>query len=46
MKKPVKKIVLNYAAKATLNAAQKAAGAASWWGCYQPKEPKAMKKSK
>lgn len=44
MKKSVKATVLNAVAKAVLGTAKKACGAASWWECYQPKEPEALKK--
>lgn len=44
MKKSVKATVLNAVAKAALETAKKAYGAASWWECYQPKEPAALKK--
>lgn len=44
MKKTVKATVLNTVAKAVLGTAKKACGAASWWECYQPKEPVALKK--
>ena len=44
MKKTVKKSVLDVVAKAVLGTAKKACGAASWWECYQPKEPAALKK--
>ncbi len=43
MKKTVKKSVLNVVAKAVLGTAKTACGAASFWDCYQPKEPKALK---
>ena len=44
MKKEVKKSVLNVVAKAVLETAKAACGAASHWECYQPKEPAALKK--
>lgn len=44
MKKSLKTTVLNAVAKAALGTAKKACGAASWWECYQPKEPAALKK--
>ncbi len=45
MKKAIKSVILKAAAKAARKTAEKACGAASWWDCYQPKEPKACKKS-
>lgn len=44
MKKSVKTTVLNAVAKAVLGTAKKACGAASYWDCYQPREPAALKK--
>lgn len=44
MKKSVKATVLKVVAKAALGTAKKACGAASYWECYQPKEPAALKK--
>lgn len=44
MKKSVKVTVLNAVAKVVFGTAKKAYGAASWWECYQPKEPEALKK--
>ena len=44
MKKSVKAVVLDTVAKAVLGTAKKACGAASYWDCYQPKEPAALKK--
>lgn len=44
MKKSVKKTVLNTVAKAVLGTAKAACGATSFWECYQPKEPTALKK--
>ena len=44
MKKSVKATVLNAVAKAVLGTAKKPCGAASYWDCYQPKEPTALKK--
>ncbi len=44
MKKTVKKTVLDVVAKAVLGTAKAACGAASFWDCYQPKEPAALKK--
>lgn len=43
MKKSVKTMVLKTVAKAVLGTAKAACGAASFWDCYQPKEPKALK---
>lgn len=43
MKKTVKKSVLDVVAKTILGTAKAACGAASFWDCYQPKEPKALK---
>ncbi|MBP0984727.1 MAG: cyclic lactone autoinducer peptide [Oscillospiraceae bacterium] len=45
MKNSIKTAVLKIAAKAALGTAKKACGAASAWDCYQPKEPKALKKT-
>lgn len=42
--KKVKKSVLDIVAKAVLGTAKAACGAASYWECYQPKEPAALKK--
>ncbi|MDY2510157.1 MAG: cyclic lactone autoinducer peptide [Ruminococcus callidus] len=39
----VQKIVANATAKVAKAMAVKACGAASMWGSYQPKEPKALK---
>lgn len=44
MKKAVKKSVLNAVAKAVLKTAKVACGAASYWDCYQPKEPATLRK--
>lgn len=44
MKKSIKAAVLKIAAKAALGTAKQACGAASLWDCYQPVEPKALKK--
>lgn len=44
MKKSVKATVLKNVAKAVLGTAKAACGAASFWECYQPKEPAALKK--
>lgn len=44
MKKSVKTTVLKTVAKAVLGTAKAAFGATSFWECYQPKEPKALKK--
>lgn len=44
MKKSVKTTVLKTVAKAVLGTARAAFGATSFWECYQPKEPKALKK--
>lgn len=46
MKKDVKEAALNTVAKISFNTAKKACGSASWWDCYQPKEPKQLKKKK
>ena len=43
MNKSVKKTVLNTVAKAVLGTAKAACGAASFWECHQPKEPKMLK---
>ena len=43
MKKAIKSVILKAVAKAALKTAEKACGAASWWDCYQPKEPKIRK---
>ncbi|MDO4155948.1 MAG: cyclic lactone autoinducer peptide [Oscillospiraceae bacterium] len=40
------KIVANATAKVAKVMAMKACGAASMWGAYQPKEPKALKNLK
>lgn len=45
MNNSIKSAVLKIAAKAALGTARKACGAASAWDCYQPKEPKALKKT-
>lgn len=42
----VQKIVANATAKVAKAMAVKACGAASMWGAYQPKEPKALKRLK
>lgn len=39
-----KKAILKMVAKVAKVSAEKAAGSASWWGCYQPKEPVQVKK--
>lgn len=44
MKKSLKTAVLKVTAKAVLETAKKACGAASPWECYQPKEPEALRK--
>lgn len=44
--KSVKKAILNMLAKAGMNSAVNAAGAASSLGFHQPKEPEALKKMK
>lgn len=44
MKKSVKTTALKAVAKAVLGTAKAACGATSFWECYQPKEPKALKK--
>lgn len=44
MKKSIKVVVLKFAAKVALGTAKQACGAASLWDCYQPVEPKALKK--
>jgi cyclic lactone autoinducer peptide len=46
MKKSLMTVVLKATAKAVLETAKKACGAASPWECYQPKEPEALKKLK
>ena len=43
MKKAIKSVILKAAAKAARKIAEKACCAASWWDCYQPKEPKIRK---
>jgi len=43
MKENLKKATLKAVAKISLVTAQKAAGAASWWDMYQPKEPNGLK---
>lgn len=45
MKKAIKSVILKATAKTVRKTAEKACGAASWWDCYQPKEPKTCKKS-
>lgn len=40
----IKTAVLKIAAKAAIGTAKKACGAASFWDCYQPVEPKALKR--
>lgn len=42
----VQKIVANATAKVAKAMAEKACGAASAWGSYQPREPKALKRLK
>ncbi len=42
----IQKAMLNKVAAMGKAAAIKAAGATSWAGCYQPKEPKAVKNLK
>ncbi len=42
MKDNLKKATLKTVAKVALVTAKKAAGAASWWDAYQPKEPQIM----
>lgn len=42
----VKKCVLGIVAKISMQTAKSACGAASWWDCYQPKEPEILKKMK
>lgn len=44
MKNSIKTAVLKIAAKVALGTARKACGEASAWDCYQPKEPKGLKK--
>ncbi len=44
MNTSIKTAVLKIAAKAAIGTAKKACGAASFWDCYQPKEPNALKK--
>ena len=44
MKKKIKNVVLNIVAKTAFKTAIKACGAASWFDCYQPKEPESLKK--
>ncbi|MDO5124735.1 MAG: cyclic lactone autoinducer peptide [Eubacteriales bacterium] len=44
MKNTIKTAMLNLTAKVALETAKQACGAASWFDCYQPKEPKALKK--
>lgn len=43
--KKIQNKILSVVAKASKNAAEKACGAISVWGCYQPKEPAILKKS-
>lgn len=43
--KKIQNKILSAVAKASKNAAEKACGAISLWGCYQPKEPIILKKS-
>ena len=42
----MKKILKKFIAKTALASAKTAAGTASGWNAYQPKEPKNLKKSK
>ncbi len=42
MKDNLKEATLKAVAKVALVTAKKAAGAASWWDAYQPKEPQAL----
>lgn len=42
----IQKYILKKAAAVGKFAAVKAAGAASWASCYQPKEPKKLKRDK
>lgn len=46
MKKSLKTVVLKVTAKAVLETAKKACGAASQWDLYQPKEPESLKRLK
>lgn len=43
MKLSIKKTVCKAVAKLGLGMAKNAAGAASWWDTYQPKEPAKLK---
>ena len=43
MKNTIKTVMLNLTANVALATAKKACGAASWFDCYQPKEPKSLK---
>lgn len=43
MKRNIKKSLLTKVAKIVLGTAKQAAGAASWWDTYQPKEPANIK---
>ena len=43
--KKIQNKILSAVAKASKNAAEKACGSISLWGCYQPKEPAMLKKS-
>lgn len=42
MNTSIKTAVLKIAAKAAIGTAKKACSAASFWDCYQPKEPKVL----
>lgn len=44
MNRTSKMTVLKMVAKVAKVSAVKAAGSASWWGCYQPKEPVQIKR--
>lgn len=44
--KNIKKTLLSFAAKQIRNTANSAAGATSYWGTYQPIEPKCIKSGK
>lgn len=43
--KKIQNKILSVVAKASKSAADKACGAISLWGCYQPKEPAMLRKS-
>lgn len=43
--KKIQNRLLSAFAKVSKNVAEKACGATSFWGCYQPKEPAMLKNS-